>query len=476
MYQLIVLSLLLISSAANAVNLSGKVTNKTGKPIANATVSLVKEGSSVKTNSEGLFSITSVSNLSPITLAPANQKITLENGVLKFNLPDAVPVKVELFDIKGKLLGKEVLSDASSGFYSFNIGNKFRSKLLIVRATLGDEQFLFRYAPLSDNHPFIQSRSTSLAGNSGLAKMAAIDDTIRVTAENYKTKSVPITSYEQDNINITLDSANGNCCTAGCGKNPTLKSGKQTIQVNGQQREFMIRIPENYDNTRSYPVVFAFHWNGGSMNDVDGGGSSGYTWSYYGLREQADKSTDKQMIFIAPNGLNAGWANSGGRDIAFVDEILKRIKEDLCVDTTRIFALGFSYGGGMSYSLACSRANVFRAVAVYAGAQLSGCDGGTTPIAYLGIHGISDPTCSITAGRSLRDRFVNNNGCTAQNPPEPSRGSNTHICTRYQCRDGYPVEWCAFDGGHTPGHVEGGGDDGARTWTKKKAWDFFTQF
>ena len=44
----------------------------------------------------------------------------------------------------------------------------------------------------------------------------------------------------------------------------------------------------------------------------------------------------------------------------------------------------------MSYAIACARAKVFRAVAVYSGAQLSGCSGGTEPIAYLGIHGISD--------------------------------------------------------------------------------------
>ena len=131
----------------------------------------------------------------------------------------------------------------------------------------------------------------------------------------------------------------------------------------------------------------------------------------------------------------------------------------------------------MSYSIACSRAKVFRAVAVYSGAQLSGCDGGNDPIAYLGIHGVSDPTCGIGGGRSLRDRFVRNNGCTAMNAPEPSNGSRTHTCTRYEgCRSGYPVEWCAFDGGHTPGNVDGGGDDGAKTWTKTKTWQFFTQF
>jgi hypothetical protein len=95
----------------------------------------------------------------------------------------------------------------------------------------------------------------------------------------------------------------------------------------------MIRIPANYDNSHPYPLVFAFHWNGGNMNDVDGGGSSGYTWSYFGLREQADNSTNSKMIFVAPDG-NGGWPNSNGQDLTFVDDMLKLIQGDLCVDTT----------------------------------------------------------------------------------------------------------------------------------------------
>lgn len=260
--------------------------------------------------------------------------------------------------------------------------------------------------------------------------------------------------------------------SSGCENNPTMSSGSHTIQVDGQNRSFMMRIPENYDSSHPYRLVFAFHWNGGSMNDVDGGGSSGYTWSYYGLREQADNST----IFVAPQGLNNGWANSGGRDLAFVDAMIDKIEGDLCVDKSRVFSMGFSYGGGMTYGLACDRSDVFRAVAVYGGAVLSGCNDGSDPVAYLGIHGISDGTCNIAGGRSMRDRFVNNNGCTTQAPPEPNGGSRSHTCTSYQGCSDNPVRWCAFDGGHTPGHVDGGGDDGALTWTKTEAWKFFSQF
>ncbi|GII75245.1 hypothetical protein Sru01_02270 [Sphaerisporangium rufum] len=261
--------------------------------------------------------------------------------------------------------------------------------------------------------------------------------------------------------------------TAGCGKTPTLRTGSYTIQSGGKSRSFMLRLPTNYQNTNPYRLIFGYHWRGGTANDVNSGGSDGDAWAYYGQWRQANNTA----IFVAPQGIGNGWANSGGEDVVFTDDMIKKIEDDLCVDTTQRFAMGFSYGGGMSYSLACSRASVFRAVVVYSGAQLSGCSGGTQPVAYFGIHGVSDNVLNISQGRGLRDTFVRNNGCTAQNPPEPRAGSGTHILTAYSgCRAGYPVQWAAFDGGHGPAPVDGGGDSGARTWTSAEAWKFISQF
>ncbi len=65
---------------------------------------------------------------------------------------------------------------------------------------------------------------------------------------------------------------------------------------------------------------------------------------------------------------------------------------------------GFSWGGGMSCALPCSRANVFRAVAVISGAQLSGCSDGTQPIACFAPHGVSDSVLNIAPGRSCATR------------------------------------------------------------------------
>ncbi len=265
--------------------------------------------------------------------------------------------------------------------------------------------------------------------------------------------------------------------TAGCGRAPTLASGTHSLVSSGQNRSYILRVPANYDSGHPYRLIFGFHWVGGTANDVDSGGTDGYNWSYYGLRRLADNANNS-TIFVAPQGINNGWGNSGGQDVTFVDDMIRQIEAGLCVDTTQIFSSGFSYGGAMTYALACARPAVFRAVAVYSGANLSGCSGGTQPVAYMGLHGIRDNVLSISSGRQLRDTFVRNNGCAPQNPPEPAYGSLTHIVTAYSgCRAGYPVVWAAFDGaGHDPGPIDGCTCDGWRTWTSGEVWKFFTQF
>ncbi|CAI6342434.1 unnamed protein product [Periconia digitata] len=271
------------------------------------------------------------------------------------------------------------------------------------------------------------------------------------------------------NPNILNKRAN----SAGCGKSPTISSGARSINVNGKNRQYTIRVPNGYDQNKPHKLIFAFHWVGGTMQDVSGGGSDGAQWAYYGMQ----KKSSETAILVAPQGLNNGWGNSGGEDIAFVDAMRNAIEADLCVDTTQRFATGFSYGGSMSFSIACSRAKDFRAVAVISGGQLSGCDGGNDPIAYLGIHGINDGTLNIAQGRTLRDRFVRNNGCAQTNPREPGSGSGQHVKTAYTgCKAGYPVTWLAFDGGHAPAPVDGGGDSGARSYVPDEIWGFFNQF
>ena len=158
--------------------------------------------------------------------------------------------------------------------------------------------------------------------------------------------------------------------TAGCGKTPTITSGSKTMTVNNKSRRWIIRLPNNYDKSVPYRLVFGVHWRDADYQAVDGGSAP-----YYGL-----KSRMNNTIFIAPDGLNKGWANSGNEDITFFDQLIKTVSDDLCINEKLIFSLGFSYGAAMSYSLSCSRPTVFRAVALMSGALLSGCASTTEPV------------------------------------------------------------------------------------------------
>jgi poly(3-hydroxybutyrate) depolymerase len=260
--------------------------------------------------------------------------------------------------------------------------------------------------------------------------------------------------------------------SAGCGKTRTLQNGSINIESSGT-RSYILRAPDNYDGSHPYRLILAYHWMGGTAQAVVGGTEATES-PFYGLWDLANNST----IFVAPVGLgsgnNTGWPNTGGQDVEFTDAILAQLETGLCIDTGRIFATGFSYGAGMSYELACTRADVFRGVALYSGGQLSGCAGGTTPIAFYASHGVSDSVLDISSGRSLRDHFVQVNGVTPEDPPEPAVGSGTHICTTYKGGSAkYPVEWCAFDGDHTPNPHDSGQTS---SWNPPQVWAFINQF
>lgn len=297
-------------------------------------------------------------------------------------------------------------------------------------------------------------------------------------------------------------STSGAVPSAGCGKASTVtfgavpgspphgfgEGGYVTIQSGGE-RGFAMRLPDNYDPNKPYPLFFGFHWNGGTSNDVDSGGTNGYNMSHYGLQ----KLSENGAFFVAPQGIGNGWANTNGRDLTFVDDMIELITENYCIDTTQLFANGFSYGGGMSYALACARADVFRGVAIYNGGVLSGCEGGNDPIAFWQMAGLTDGILSVGAGVPMRDRFVTNNGCTAQDPPQPPPpppylSDGGHICTDYAgCSDEHPLRWCVHQSGHGNAVVDGTGDlyntcatppqscsDSCPcTWVPEDVWSFF---
>ncbi|TPX18591.1 uncharacterized protein E0L32_002448 [Thyridium curvatum] len=259
--------------------------------------------------------------------------------------------------------------------------------------------------------------------------------------------------------------------SAGCGKNPTIKSQQYTIQVNGKQRQYFMKLPDRYDKDRAYRLVFLWHQLNGSAQKIVNGEdpNRGGALAYYGLPPLSNNSA----IFVVPNGLNAGWGNQGGEDVMFFDQLVKTIEADLCVDTKLRFSTGFSYGGAMSFALACARPKDIRAVAVLSGGMLSGCAGGNDPVAYYGQHGTSDSVLNVNGGRQMRDRFVKNNGCTPVSPePQPNGGQS--VKTVYKgCKEGYPVTWVIHNGDHNPSQVNSGS---STPFAPANTWEFFSQF
>ena len=236
-------------------------------------------------------------------------------------------------------------------------------------------------------------------------------------------------------------SAGGNTSTApGCGSanttSPCSKSGTTcSLNVNNTARTYYVQLPSGYSSSKPYPVVFQFHWMGGTAEQA---------LTMYNL------NSGLPAIYVTPQGLtengNTGWANTNGQDIAFTKAMLADVQSKYCVDNARIFSTGFSYGGMMSFAVGCEMSDVFRAIAPMSGALYSdfNCKGTGPHIAMWGSHGLSDTVVPIADGRSARDKILQQDHCGTQTTPiDPSP------CVSYQgCDAGYPVTWCEFDGTH----------------------------
>jgi poly(3-hydroxybutyrate) depolymerase len=244
-----------------------------------------------------------------------------------------------------------------------------------------------------------------------------------------------------------------------------------------------MRLPDNYDNNHPYPLFFAFHWNGGDSKAQDTGGDNGYFTAYYGIQRKSKNG----MFFVAPDSIGSGWGNGSDSDLHFTDDMVKLISDNYCIDMSNLITSGFSWGGGMSYELACARANTkdntagyaFRAAIIFEGANLSNCDGsGKDPIALWQKVGLTDTTCPVSAATPIRDQFVKNNQCTgwtsetgnvaatktgttSQEPPRPPNpgqyiNPGGHVCTNYTgCSDGHPIRWCVDQSGHGNATTDG---------------------
>ena len=194
------------------------------------------------------------------------------------------------------------------------------------------------------------------------------------------------------------------------------------MMVAGKARQWWVWLPNNYDPTKPYPTIFLFHGCSDAANVVP-----------------MQNATNDQAILVRGAGINAGvcWDQSpDGVDMTFFDQMLAAVSAQRCVDTARVFAVGYSSGSWLVNSLDCRRADKLRGAATVSGGyESSKCSG---EIARIFIHDMQDPNNAISGSITERDRLITANHCTMTTvPDDPSP------CVRYQgCDARYPIDWC----------------------------------
>jgi predicted esterase len=238
--------------------------------------------------------------------------------------------------------------------------------------------------------------------------------------------------------------------STGCGQTSKLKGSGYNMLGS---RQYYLRLPATYDNKHPYRLILSLHGATNKATDVAPG--------FWGLYSLSNGST----IFIAPEASGGLW--SAASDTTFVDDILKAVEADLCIDTSRVELEGFSQGAAMAWTLACSRPGVFRAMVGHSGggvANPSTCK----PIPYLGSGGLQENVTQTTQS----DQFAKWNGCMVTTLPKAPTGG--HACTNYMgCPAADPVRWCNYDGPHTPSPNDSGK---STSWMPSETWPFFSQF
>jgi polyhydroxybutyrate depolymerase len=463
MQKPMIIALLAVWSAqAQQVNVRGKVADGTGNAVANAIVEITKLKLKDTTGADGAYSITGGSTALRGSAQPLAGALSFNNGILDLILGKPSPLKVEIFDAKGNLSHRETYRETSTGSpgsYRLDLRGKLPSNHpSIVRASYGDEAQTFQYIPMMSYEADADfSKNASAPSGARLAKVAAIVDSLKVTAPGLAAKTIALSTYDTT-VNVTVGGAEGNA-SAGCGAGSPLKTGNFTESINGTSRKWMLDVPANYvaDAKKPYKLIFVWHPLGGSGSQVVNGG-------YNGLKPLANGTA----IFATADGLQGsneetsgvGWWNANGGDMKLVKAMLDKINAGLCIDQSRIFSTGFSFGGMMSYTLPFEF-DVFRAIAPCSGKidVIPYTGKFANPVPIMAFHGDADTFVATNLGKAFFDKYAARNQCGTQTKAVTPNG-----CVEYQgCAA--PSIWCIFKGGHT-------------TWSEEPAaiWKFFSQF
>ena len=171
----------------------------------------------------------------------------------------------------------------------------------------------------------------------------------------------------------------------------TLLSDQRMIIHEGIEREYIIHIPKNL--TEDSPLVFIIHGFTGSAEGIS---------AYSDMNSIAERES---FIAVYPQGtkdingntfFNVGYEfhdDSTINDVSFIRELVRSLSQEFNLSRKKAFATGMSNGGDMSYLLACTSSDLFKAVAPVAGVLMKGLKDScelNSPVPVFEIHGTAD--------------------------------------------------------------------------------------
>ena len=214
----------------------------------------------------------------------------------------------------------------------------------------------------------------------------------------------------------------------------------------GIARTYKLYVPAIYSGNTAVPLLFNFHGYTSNSNEQ----------MFYGdFRNIADTAN---FLVVHPQGtldanntthFNVGWGGSSVDDVGFTEALLDSLSAAYSIDQNRIYAVGMSNGGFMSFRLACELSNKIAAVGSVTGSMLPStllnCNA-SHPMPVIQIHGTTDATVPYNGSTGWTAPVANvlNHWATFNNcSPVPTivNVPNTNLS------DGSTVEKYTYDNG-----------------------------
>lgn len=239
---------------------------------------------------------------------------------------------------------------------------------------------------------------------------------------------------------------------------PGAGDSTQTVRVGSTVRSYLLHVPSSYTGSVRVPLVVDFH-------SLTVNGTTERMLSPY------PAETDSEGVIMAfPNGASGpsgpAWnvgpcCVSSVDDVAFARAMVAQVQSIACIDSTRVYAVGFSMGGGMAYYLGCHAADVFAGIAPAAFDMAQENVGDclpSRPLTVIAFRGSADTLVPFNGGASsvipgmpmtflgaqvTFQKWAQLDGCKG----DPSAQDANGCATYSNCDGGVQVTLCTKQGG-----------------------------